>query len=57
MAAKAELTVAAIVVNIQDSAKVSATVQQAQHDASTDPTLPRAGHLPKLAWEHPLTAN
>ena len=57
MAAKAELTVAAIVVNIQGSAKVSAPVQQAQRDASADPTLRRAGHLPKLAREQPLTAN
>jgi hypothetical protein len=35
----------------------SSTVQQAQCDASADPTLRRAGHRPKLAREQPLTAN
>jgi hypothetical protein len=35
----------------------SSAVQQAQRDASADPPLRRAGHLPRLAWDKPLTAN
>jgi hypothetical protein len=35
----------------------SSVVQQAQRYASADPPLRRAGHLSKLAWELPLTAD